>query len=44
MLQQSSTVLGPWANVSATPTFSNGVDTLVVTNAASAEFYRLISQ
>jgi hypothetical protein len=44
VLQQSPTVLGLWSNVNATPTFSNGVDTVVVTNSTAAEFYRLISQ
>jgi hypothetical protein len=43
VLQQSPTVTGVWANVTAAPTVNNGVDTIAVTNSASAQFYRLIA-
>lgn len=43
-LQQAPTVTGAWANANVTPTSVNGVETVTVTNAASAQFYRLIAQ
>jgi hypothetical protein len=43
VLQQSSSVTGPWANVGTAPTIVNGQNQITVPNSG-AKFYRLILQ
>jgi hypothetical protein len=42
-LQSSSSVVGPWSNVTNTPTTVNGQFQVTVSPGVSAQFYRLIS-
>jgi hypothetical protein len=43
VLQQSSSVLGPWANVGTAPTIVNGQNQISVPNSGT-HFYRLMLQ
>ncbi|HUD48921.1 MAG TPA: L-type lectin-domain containing protein [Candidatus Baltobacteraceae bacterium] len=43
VLQQSSRLAGPWANVTTTPTQANGNYQVSVTATAGAQFFRLVS-
>jgi hypothetical protein len=43
VLQQSSSLTGPWANVTTTPTQANGNYQVSVTATAGPEFFRLLS-
>jgi hypothetical protein len=40
-LTRSSSVVGPWSNVSAQPVLTNGVYQTTVTSSGSAQFYQL---
>jgi hypothetical protein len=43
VLQQSSSLTGPWANVTTTPMQANGNYQVSVTATAGAQFFRLLS-
>ncbi|HZM01651.1 MAG TPA: hypothetical protein VFC44_01390 [Candidatus Saccharimonadales bacterium] len=43
MLQQSSSLAGPWTNVGTAPTV-NGQYQVTISSSQTAQFYRLIAQ